>query len=195
MAKFLVLKNALAKLSKRERGILYGAVLFVSFVILDNTIVKPIAEKLHTLSQEIISREAGIKKSIRILAQKNRIEAETEKYRDFLSSSLSVEEGMTLLLKEIEGLANSASVYLVDVKPSTIQDEGLSRRFKVTVNFEAQMEQTSSFMHSLEVSEKFLTVESYQLSPKSKDSSIAKCNMLISKLIIIENEDAQSDSN
>ena len=46
------------------------------------------------------------------------------------------------------------------------------------------MEQLVDFMYNIENSDKLLMIEKYQISPKSKESSVAKCAMSISKIVI-----------
>ena len=176
------------KLSKRERLVFYGAVLFCSLALFDNMLVKPLIDKFRMYNQDIAAKEAEIKRSLKILAQKDRIEKEMKKYEKLLVGMATEEQGMTSLLKEVEGMANRSSVYLIDIKPSGIKELGIAKKFQVNINYEAQMEQVVEFMHGIESSTKFLTIESFQIGPKSKDSSIARCNMIISKLIIPQNE-------
>jgi len=46
------------------------------------------------------------------------------------------------------------------------------------------MEQLISFMYEVEASLKWLSIEKYEITPKSKDSSIAKCNLVVSKRVM-----------
>lgn len=184
MIKLQSIQTLLTQLSKRERTILYGVVFFVSLTILDRLIVSPIASKLQSLDKETKERESNIRKNLRILAQKDRILAESSKYDSFFSSAKTEEEETTVLLKDIENLANKNSVYLIDLKPAGSKDIGPSRKFMVTLNCEAQVEQLTSFMYAIENSDKLLTIEKYQISPKSKESSVARCSMSIAKIIL-----------
>jgi hypothetical protein len=173
----------LARLSKKEKLILYVAVSFVSLALLDRLIISPIFSKMKSLNREIQEKESGIKKNLRILAQKDRILAESAKYSSFLSSPESGEDQITSLLKEIEGYANKASVYLIDMKPSGVKDIGPSKKYLINLNCEAQIEQLTSFMYNIENSSELLTIEKYQISPKAKESSVARCSMSISKMV------------
>lgn len=184
MLKIQALYTVLARLSRREKTVLYAAVTFVSLTMLDRLIISPVFAKMRSLTREIQEKEAGIKKNLHILAQKDRILAESAHYSSFLSSVESYEDQMTALLKEIEGYANKTSVYLIDMKPADIKDTGSSKKYLINLNCEAQMEQLTGFMYNIENSSELLTIEKYQLSPKAKESSVAKCSMTISKIII-----------
>lgn len=91
MLKIQALHTFLSHLSKRERNILYATFFIVSLVLLDRLIIHPIYSKIGSLDKEIREKESAVKKNIRIVAQKDRILAESAKYNSFLSASESEE--------------------------------------------------------------------------------------------------------
>ena len=183
-ARLQKLFSILAHLSKREKFIFYSALIFVSLAFLDRMVINVALNKIKSLDKEIGVRESEIKNYLKILAQKNRIEIQRANYSSYLGAEKSENEEVTVFLKEIENLANKAEIYLIDMKPAGIKDLGNSKKFLINLNCEGKMEQIAVFMHSIETSNKILTIDKYQLSPKSKDSSLAKCSMVISKLVI-----------
>ncbi|OGW74888.1 MAG: hypothetical protein A2Z72_06275 [Omnitrophica bacterium RBG_13_46_9] len=183
MIKIDSLYTFLTRLSKREKTILYVTVFFVSVTLLDKLIISPIFYKINSLDAEIREKELSVKKDIRMLSQKDRIMAESAKYASFLSEhAKSEEEETTFILKEIENLANQSSVYLIDMKPGGIKSTGQSKEYIVNLSCEAQLEQITEFMYKIENSKELLTIEKYEIEPKSKESSIARCSMSISKI-------------
>ena len=174
-----------AKLSKKERTILYVALTVVSLTILDRLIVYPIFSKIDLLTQEIKQKESDLRREVRIVAQKDRINAEVKKFDSYLQAPNTEDEIITTLLKEVEGIANKSSLYIVDMKPAGTREENKGDiRYLVTMNCEGQMEQIMDFLYNIENSGSLLTVERYQISPKSRESSIAVCSLTISKVII-----------
>ncbi|MFH1753589.1 MAG: hypothetical protein ABH875_05345 [Candidatus Omnitrophota bacterium] len=185
--KLLKLSSAqtfLARLSKREKTALYLAAFIISITLLDRMVIYPIFSKMEELTAEIEEKETGIKRSIHILTHKDRILAASVKYKTLIKSSRSEEEEMTSLLKEIETLASEHSIYLVNMKPGEAEDTKAAKKYILNLNCEAQLEQLIGFMYNIERSEELLTIEKYKLGPKSKDSSVARCNMSISKIAI-----------
>jgi Tfp pilus assembly protein PilO len=172
-------------LSKRERSIFYAVVLVVSLVLLDRLIINPIYSKIGSLDKEIREKESDVKKNIRIVSQKDQIIAESAKYSSFLNAAVSEEEEVTSILKEVETIANKNSVYMSNMKPGSSKKIGLSKKYTVNLDCEAQMEQLTEFMYNIENSNKLLTIEKYEISPKAKESSIAKCSMTISKIAVL----------
>lgn len=172
----------LARFSKREKLILYYTIFFVSLMLLDRMIVFPIYSRIQELNKKIREEEEGIKRSLRIAAQKDRISLESARFGSFLSEAKSEEEEMTVLLREAENLAGRTSVYIVDMKPAGVKEIGAFKKYFVNLNCEAQMEQIVNFMYSIENSNKLLTVEKYQMAPKSKESTVVVCSISISKI-------------
>ncbi|MCM8757859.1 MAG: type 4a pilus biogenesis protein PilO [Candidatus Omnitrophica bacterium] len=93
------------------------------------------------------------------------------------------EDDTTSILKELERLANKSGVYIVDIKPAGLRQEGNFKKYVINLSCEVQMEQLVEFMYNIESSHKLLTIERYQISPKSKETSIASCTMTITKLV------------
>ncbi|MCM8787282.1 MAG: hypothetical protein NC935_04425 [Candidatus Omnitrophica bacterium] len=182
MIKKIKIFDIIKNLSKRERTFLYIAVVIVGFSIADRLIVGPVFSKIFALNDEIKKTELSIKNNLRILAQKDKILAESSKYNLFLTSSKTDEEEIALFLKETENIANKASIYLVDLKPTTSSQEGLMTKYFVNLNCEGQMEQILDFMYQIENSNSLMAIERYQISQKAKGSSVANANFVISKI-------------
>ncbi len=176
----------LGRLNKKEKIIFYAAVVAVALVVFDRAIISPVFNKIRSLNKEIRDKQAEIKKDLRILSQKDKISAQGAKYGSFLGNAqISDDEQVTLLLKELEGLASKSSVYLVDMKPSGIKESGSSKRIMINMNCEAQMEQLVDFMYNIENSNSLISIEKYQLTPKTKESSVAKCSISVYKVVAL----------
>ena len=94
------------------------------------------------------------------------------------------EKEVTAFLKEVENIAKKSSVYLVDIKPAGKNVDGVSTRYFVKLNFEAQMEQVFNFFHSITNSKQLLKIEGYQINPKTEGTSVVRCSASVSKAII-----------
>ncbi|MFH1507742.1 MAG: GspMb/PilO family protein [Candidatus Omnitrophota bacterium] len=175
-----IITDFLSKLSKREKIIFYLALLAISFTLLDKLIINPILLKIGDLNQQIKDKELQVRTSLRILAQKERIASEGTKYASYINGLKSDPEELTGILKEIENLANKSSVYLLDLKPAGLKDLGSSKKFLISLNCEGQMEQLIDFFYNIESSDKLLSIDKYQITPTSKESSIAKATLTIS---------------
>lgn len=186
MLKLQGLSTFLKRLSGREKIVFYAAVFIVSLMTFDRFIISPIFTKMDSLNTETEEKEASVRKNLRIISHEERIIAEKAKYGGFLKSFNTEEEEITALLKEIEALASKSSIYLVDMKPRGLKTTGAASKYVISLNCEAQMEQIMEFMYYIENSKRLLTIDRYEISPKSRESSIASCSMSISKLILPE---------
>ncbi|MBU0549041.1 MAG: hypothetical protein KJ838_01805 [Candidatus Omnitrophica bacterium] len=171
-------------LSKREKLVFYVALAAISLTMIDRLIVNPVVSKVNSLNQEISEEKTRIKRDLHILAQKERIIEDSKKYSRYSVKELSAEEITTSILKEVGNLANNTSVYLIDIKPTGIKEEPVFRKYYVNLSCEAQMEQIANFIYGIENSDNLLSVEKYSITQKSEDSSIARCNLIISRTAI-----------
>lgn len=172
----------IAGLSPRERLIFNLSAAFIFLMLLDRMVISPISSQIDALNKETEQEEATIKKNLRLLAQKDKIIAQSSKFESYLNSSLSQDEEVTAMLKELEDLANKNSVYLIDLKPGDIKQSGGTKKYMINLSLEAQMDQLAVFMYGVESSDRLFTIEKYQIEPKSRESSVARCSMVISRV-------------
>lgn len=185
LLKLQKLQDFLARLSKKEKLLFYCAVFFISLVLLDRLITRPIFSKMRSLDEEIRDKQAGLKRDLHILAQRGKISQLKNKYASYLAAAKSEDEEMVSLLKEAENLANKSSISLIDLKPGSFNKEGgSSLKFLINLNCEAQMEQLLGFIYAIENSGKLLSIEKYQINPTTKDSNVVECSITISKVVI-----------
>lgn len=183
MLKIQSFYKVLSRLSKKEKAILYFAVFLGLLLMLDRLVIYPVSSRMKTLDSQIRDSESLIRKSLRILGQKERILNEINRYNSFLGGLKSEEEEAVSLLKEIETEANKTSLYLVDLKPVGLKGSGTSKKYVITLNCEAQMGQLVNFMYNIENSKKLLLIEKYQILQKTKGSSIISCSMTVSQIV------------
>ena len=174
-----------AKLSKREKAILGGTMLVVGFLLTDKLIIGPTLRDMMSLDQRIRDEETAIKKSLHVLLRKDQIITEGKQFASFsVDAKQNSEEEMTALLKEIEAIADQASVSLLYVRPGNIKEDSGIRKFYATLECEAEMEQIAGFLHRIENSTKLLQADKYELQPKSKESGISRCSMTVVKTVL-----------
>lgn len=180
-----VITSFLLRLSKREKMVFYATVIFISLAFLDRAVIGPIVSRIRLLDEKIRAEEDLIRKNARIVAEKDKVEASIKSLNSYSRKAQSQEEEVAYLLGEVEKLARKTSLYIVDMKPLGMQEDNVSRKYTVDLNCEAQMEQIVNFMYEVENSPMLFIVETFNISPKSKDSSIAKVNMRISDVIFL----------
>ncbi|MFC1709583.1 hypothetical protein ACFL2J_05985 [Candidatus Omnitrophota bacterium] len=174
----------LAKLNVRQKVLFYGAIVFVVIALLDRIAIAPVLSITHQLEDQISLEEDKIKRNLSILAQKEILSGNIAQFDSYLGEAESEEKEITSFSKEIENLAKKASVYLIGIRPAGKKEEGVTKRYLLELDFEAKMVQLFEFFYAVENSNKLTKIELYHITPKSAGSSIATCNMRVSKVII-----------
>ena len=120
-----------------------------------------------------------------MLLHKETIIEESQKYAAYFAASKKSEEEMVDLLKEVEAVANKSGVNLIYVKPGTAKEEKRVKKYYAILECEASMDQVATFFHDIEGSTKLLKIEKFQIQPKSKDSSVARCSVTAYKTVLL----------
>jgi Tfp pilus assembly protein PilO len=182
--KITELLNTIAHFSKREKLIFYGAIIFVSLALVDRLIIRTFAGLTSNIVKQIQDKEAQIKTDLKVLTQKQKIEIQRTNYATYLGKHNTDNEEFTMILKEVEVLANNAGINLVDMKPGGVKESGSYKKYQITLSCEGLMEKIVQFLYNIETANKLFTVEKYELTPKSRDTAIVKGSMTISSLIL-----------
>lgn len=173
------------KLTAIEKKILVVAVVLIGAAFMDRAIILPVSTTLASLNANLREQEAAINKSMNVLLRKDGIISESREYAAYSVEAKNPEEEMVGLLKEVEAVAEKAGVSLVYVKPANVKDEKGIKRYYSTLECEAPMEKVAVFFHDIESSTKLLKIEKYQIQPKSKESSIARCAVTVYKTVLV----------
>ena len=178
-------KQFIANMSKREKKILMYSVIFMLIAFLDRGVISPVSEAMNFVEKEISTTTYEIEKNLRIVSQRERLEKEEKRYSSFSAEAGSEEEETAALLKEIETLASLYSVYVNDMKPLNRLTGGGVKKFVVSVSCEADMEPLITFMYAIENADQLLQISAFSIVPKSQQSSVAQCELLIHKIVIL----------
>ncbi len=178
--------NFLGKLSGRERIGAIAAVIIISVMSMDRLILGPIIQKINILGEEIKRKENLLGGDLRIMGNEERVMREVQYYERYSLTALPEEDELAGLLSEIENLAKSSKVYLIDSSPSGTREEGLLKAYLIDVDCEGSMKEVVGFMHSVENSRKLIQIEGLRIRPKEKGSDIISCNMIIAKTVMPE---------
>ncbi len=176
------------KLSISEKRVLLLTIILLGGTFIDRVVVLPLVTGMSSLSQSVKEQEAAIKKSLTVLEHKDGIVAESRDYEAYSLESKNPEEEMVGLLKEVESIAKKVGVSLIYVKPGTVKEEKNIKKYYSTLECEAPMEQVATFFHDIESSTKFLKIEKYQIQPRGKDSSTARCSVTVYKAVLSRGE-------
>lgn len=173
------------KLSKKEKIGLSMASLIMAVAFVDRLIVSPIRGRFQKIDQEIKINEKQLGHDLRNVHLKDQIEEEFEKYVGYVERSGSDEEETAKILGEIESLARSSNVYLVDVKPQLPKKVDFYKEYSVEIEAEGVMEDLTMFLHQINVSKQLLRIEKLRLNTQENEEKALKSSMLITKVLVM----------
>jgi len=180
-----VIQTFVAKLSAKEKKILYIAIVIVTIAFLDRLFLGPATTRLKSLDEEIRQQESIIKGDLRFLSFKGRIVKENEAFNDYYSQKPQTEEEIiATFLKKIEILASQSNVNLIKVNPSE------SKKKKGFVEHYANLEcggilaDMTQFLYAIETSDDLMKVVKLNINPKKAGSDDVIASMSVMKVIV-----------
>jgi Tfp pilus assembly protein PilO len=172
-----------SKLSKKEKIGLVVAGIIVLAVLVDRAVIAPMGAKLRRVEQEIAFREKKLNHDLRNIHNKDFIEREYKRYKEFLKkNSASDEENVSNMLAEIEGVARTTGVDLVDVKPQASKQVDFYKEYAAEVTIEGRMDQVVAFLHKLNSSSQLLRAVKVHLGMAQKGTSAVKASLLVTHI-------------
>lgn len=176
------MRTLFSKFTKGERILFTVTVSVISILGFYVFILEPLYKKWSQFDIELGSANARLFKNLRLLANKEVLEREYDKYKDYIQRADSGEEEMASVLKEIENVASSCGVKITSIKPKDTKQLKNYKKSTVELVSEAKINQFLKFIYELEGSKKLLKVERFILSLKSSQSDILKGTLVIRKI-------------
>lgn len=171
-----------SKFTKRERflflftaSVIGGAALFI-------LVLQPVMKEWGQLGLDLDSVNAKLYKNLKLLANKEAIEKEYNKYKEYIQKAGGGEDETAAILKEIETTASNCQVAITSIKPKGTKQFKSYRKFTVEVVSEAKLDQFLKFIYDLEGSKKLLKVERLVLSLKGSQSDVLKGTLIIRRI-------------
>ncbi len=171
------------RLSKREKWIFGVTSLILGVLLTDRLVFGPVRYQMKLMDIKVRDEEAAIKQSLHMLLRKDQIISEVKQYAAYSIEAGKPEEEMTSFLKEIENIAGKSSVSLLYVKPGNTKEDRGIKKYSANLECEGQMKEITSFFYNLENSSHLFEIEKYDLQPKGKESSLARCTVAVSMTV------------
>ena len=169
-------------LSKREKLIVYLTIGVIAFAILSNAVIIPLFNKNEELNKQIAYSKIKLVKYLRLMNQKDAIQNIFTQFSRNAKLSDNKEDRIIEVLSEIETLAKTASVRIIDLRPqSAAKDASSYKELIVDLKAEGSVEGFMKFIYDLENSLSLLKIKRFQLSSKP-NSQLLEANFSISQL-------------
>jgi len=173
-----------SNLTKRERNLFYLTVILIFIWFAQRFVFKPIIFKWNELDERIAVNSLKLEKNKRMIDRKERIKQEYDRYASSVKMTGTDEEEMAKFLTEIESLASSSSVRIVDIKPRPIKKVEFYKKYIVELDAEGEIKQVSKFIYDIQNSPQLLKVDKFLLGTKSAGTNLLKCHILVSKILV-----------
>lgn len=173
----------LPNLSGRERKIALTAAGVVIGSLIFNLWLYPAIGRWQHLNEETAELNVTLLKMERALKLRGRIEKEYKHYQEQILTTGSNEEEMASLLRELESLSRPFGLYISNIKPLPINDQGFYKKYTVRLEAEGELITLAKFLYSLRTSPQLLKVERLQLEAR-KGSDLLRANFLVTKVSV-----------
>lgn len=173
------------RLSSRERLILPLAAGCVLILLVDHAVFTPVWDMYISMEDRITEAEGTYVRNLVNFKRKEIVESDYEKYRSFIRPAGSDEEENASLLSEVEQLARSNQVVLVDMKPREVKSRQFHKEYAAELDAETEMEGLINFIYQMEQSPQIMKVSSAKLSAREALSNLVRARMTVTKTIFL----------
>lgn len=175
---------ALRKLTKREKIIFTICIISVLSYFGFNYVFLPLRAKINDLNNEISRKELKLKKSYKILGQKDSLEQTYKKYSAYVKQKDTDEQEMSMLLKEVDSVGKDIDISISNMKPLRVRAVDFYKKFSVELEAEGMLEDLTKFVHTLQSPPYLLKIEKLRIERRSMRTNNLKSFMLISRIRI-----------
>ncbi|MFH1867812.1 MAG: type 4a pilus biogenesis protein PilO [Candidatus Omnitrophota bacterium] len=175
--------NIANRLSAREKSILYASVVIIMMALAYNFAIEPLYKEWDSIDKETRLIRVKLQKAISAVKKKEEIDKEYNVYAAKLKPRGSDEQEVTFILNELETLARTSSLKIVNMRPKPSKDKDYYKRFTVDIETESDMRSLMMFIYKVRNSPQLLKIDKLQLNTKSgEDGLVIKASMVISKI-------------
>ncbi len=168
-------------LNKREKLSLFITVGIIISAVVFNFIIMPILDKFESLGKETMVTRAKLIKYLRLLNQKDEIEKKYKQFSSAISLSGQEHDPFVAVLSELENLAKSSNIRILDVRPQSQKKTTKYKEIMVDLRTEGELKDYMRFIYDIENSISLLRIRKIQLNAKSNTTAL-EGNISISQL-------------
>jgi len=173
-----------SSISKREKNIIIAIIILAVFGVFWNFILEPCLKKWQDLDAQIAAKKVKLQKCVKSISDFQTKNAEYGKYASFVKGSKSDEQQLAVVLSEIDQLAKDSGVTLIILKPNSVKDVKIYKKFLAEAELDTTIKGLIKFLYQTENSNQMLKIENMDINAtgQGQDSDI-KVRVLISKIL------------
>jgi Tfp pilus assembly protein PilO len=176
------MKTLFSRFSKRERFLFIFTISAILCIGVYIFALEPFYKKWSQGDMELENKNAKLFKNLKLLVNKESIEKEYDRYKDYIQKAGGSEEEVAGVLKEIENTASGCGVKITSIKPKGVKQLKGYKKIDIELIAEAKLNQFLKFIYEVEGSKKLLKVERLVLSLKGSQSDLLKGTLIIRKI-------------
>ncbi len=172
------------KMTRREQKILIvcGSLLFV--YIFHNLVWKPFKAESKISSQKIRKGEKRLRKSLEIMRRQKAVLKEYTEYLNIFKQEMTDEEQMSSIIAQLEDMTQRQKLQFSEMKPQKMNTFDFYKVFPVSLKMDGSLDQVNQFLYDLQKEPYFFHVDKLRLEKKSRQKSVLKISLVLSKLLI-----------
>ena len=177
-------------MDKRQKFLLFGAIIVVSLLTVDKLLWPPLTELWKKRSLRIVELKKNIEHGTQLLKSERRIRTDwAAKLRATLPSNASAAE--SLILKSVDRWAQASHVNLSSIKPQWKQNADDYNTLECRADANGDMTTLTGFLYNLEQDTLPLRVEDMQLSAHDNLGQELSLSVRFTGLALIEQNKEQ----
>jgi|GEM_PF-1206917 len=170
-------------LLKREKKVFLAVVAVLACILFYGFVLEPAFKSWVQLNDLICAKKIKLHKYVKLIAGFQAKNSQYQKYVSKDKTTKSDEGELSALLSGIEELARKSNVYPDALKPVSVKDENLYKKFLVEAEFDTAMKDLMGFFYEIENSPEIFKVETVDITAKQDQKDIMKVRLLISKIL------------
>ncbi len=168
----------------REKRIAFITLMVIACCIVFNQFIYPQIIYWKRVNKEIEKLNVDLLKARRALGLKDQVEEKYKNYQEKVLITGSDEEETAKLLREIENLSRPIGLYILNMKPLPVEDEGLYKRYSIQLEGDGEIITIAKFLYSIQTSPSFLKVQRLQMNARS-GTKLLRANLFITKISVV----------
>jgi Tfp pilus assembly protein PilO len=168
-------------MNKREQ-LLLGVAVAVVVIGLTYVLAAPLVRRWKALGVRARNTQLEYDAMVEFIGKRPQWEKEYAALRATLGQSAVRYAATSDVLKKIEEVGATAGIQINARRPLPMVDKGVYKELPVQCSFEAGTDALVKFLHALQFSSGFVSVEQLQIYPRADNSGILRCDIQIRAL-------------
>jgi len=173
------------RLSAHEKNLLMAIGSVVCLAAFIHFAFWPLLTRFRNIQQEHKSRVKVLEGLIGLTGNADQIKSAYPRYAQYVRAGLTPEEQEGIFLRDVETIAKSSAVQIVNQQPYVIKDGTDFLDIDLQIELEAPLRDIISFLYSIDNSGNLMSITQMRLVPKEAgNGQIFRCLVAISKRYI-----------